>query len=66
MQKNLTHIIRQTPERWEEIERQRQAVYADPGFQKWARQMGVGRLHREQDGRIRAREMMSEWGLNFM
>lgn len=59
-----THIVVDTYtdiEKIEALHRQREAVMADPQFQKWYKQYNVGRLYTNRELVHNANNLMKQW-----
>lgn len=50
-----------TIERLDTIDREREMVYADPGFQQWCKDMKIGYMIQKREGINRANDMMAQW-----
>jgi len=53
-----------TLERLEQIEKERTETQASHKFQRWMRELNVGKLYVDRDGINQANMMMKEWNFN--
>ena len=48
-------------ERLQEIQEEREKTQLDPKFQRWVKELNVGRMYVNKDGIINARNMMDDY-----
>lgn len=53
-----------TTERLIEIENERAQTMSDPSFQRWMKDLGVGRVYRNPEPRHRARDLNAEYNFS--
>ena len=48
-------------EKYETLEQERNATYADSGFQHWAKELNVSQSYSDREGIIRANELNAQY-----